>query len=343
MYVDEDADTVTDTSTNMNSNTNTNAKSIRSLATNDIIVPTLPEIVGGQSTLLLNNDNVSLMDISYGSMNGEEPSLFIDPNFDSNETPTCTSTNSSQNVSKKSTYTRAKDVPTNGGKISNLNQLVDSFKLPKTIKTSLPTELERKTEANITETNQRGGLGMLNLLQMCTNQMIDIVCPGPSRNHLRHSLAQRLIDENLQAAQRKRRTKHEQFDHLLSCIFNIMNASKKGSIPKRISRAILCAGIPRVVTLRDACNLFKTSTISTGTTRMNALVDYELLDSGKFSDERKIKNRNRKSNDTIGDAVKFILHQDNVKMFSWGSVVKQLSENETIILPKLQHITTRTN
>ena len=181
MYVDEDVDTVTDTSTNMNSNTNTNAKSIRSLATNDIIVPTLPEIVGGQSTLLLNNDNVSLMDISYGSMNGEEPSLFIDPNFDSNETPTYTSTNSSQNVSKKRTYTRAKDVPTNGGKISNLNQLVDSFKLPKTIKTSLPTELERKTEANITETNQRGGLGMLNLLQMCTNQMIDIVCPGTSR------------------------------------------------------------------------------------------------------------------------------------------------------------------
>ena len=193
MYVDEDADTVTDTSTNMNSNTNTNAKSIRSLATNDIIVPTLPEIVGGQSTLLLNNDNVSLMDISYGSMNGEEPSLFIDPNFDSNETPTCTSTNSSQNVSKKSTHTRAKDVPTNGGKFSNLNQLIDSFKLPKTIKTSLPTEFERKTEANITETNQRGGLGMLNLMQMCTNQMIDIVCPGPSRNHIRHSLAQRLM------------------------------------------------------------------------------------------------------------------------------------------------------
>ena len=84
---------------------------------------------------------------------------------------------------------------------------------------------------------------MLNLLKMCTNQMIDIVCPGLSRNHIRHSLAQKLIDENLQAAQRKQRTKHEQFDHQLSTIFNIMNASKKGSLPKRISRTILCAGI----------------------------------------------------------------------------------------------------
>ena len=131
--------------------TNTNAKSIRSVTTNDIIVPTLPKIVGGRSTLLLNNDNDSLMDISYGSINYNEPSLFIDPNFDSNQTPTCTSTNSSKNVSKKSTYTRAKDVPTNCEKISNLHELIDSSKLPKTIKTSLPTEFERKTEPNITK------------------------------------------------------------------------------------------------------------------------------------------------------------------------------------------------
>ena len=80
---------------------------------------------------------------------------------------------------------------------------------------------------------------MLNLSQICTNQMIDIVCPGPSCNHIHHSLAQKLIDENPQAAQRKRRTKHEQFHHLLSTICNIMNASKNGSLPKRISRAIL--------------------------------------------------------------------------------------------------------
>ena len=109
---------------------------------------------------------------------------------------------------------------------------------------------------------------------MCTNQMIDIVWPVQSCNHIHHSLAQKLIDEDLQAAQRKRRTKHTQFDHLLSTIFNIMNASKKGSIPKIISRTILCAGIPQVATLRDACNIFKTSNISTGTARMNTLVDY---------------------------------------------------------------------
>ena len=105
--------------------TNTNAKSIRSVATNDIIVHTLQKIVGGQRTLLLNNDNDSLMDISYGSINYDEPSLFIDLNFDSNQTPTCTSTNSSQNLSKKSTYTSAKDVPTNREKILNLHELID--------------------------------------------------------------------------------------------------------------------------------------------------------------------------------------------------------------------------
>ncbi len=40
---------------------------------------------------------------------------------------------------------------------------------------SLTSELERKTEQNIIKSNQRGGLGMLNLLPMCANQMIDIV------------------------------------------------------------------------------------------------------------------------------------------------------------------------
>ena len=98
-----------------------------------------------------------------------------------------------------------------------------------------------------------------------------------------------------------------------------------------------------MVTLQDEYNLFKISNISTGTTRMTALVDYELFASGKFSDERKIKSRKRKSDNSISYAVKFILHQDNVKIFLWGSVVKQLSENETIVLPKLQCITTRTN
>ena len=78
-----------------------------------------------------------------------------------------------------------------------------------------------------------------------------------------------------------------------------------------------------MVTLQDEYNLFKISNISTGTTRMTALVDYELFASGKFSDERKIKSRKRKSDNSISYAVKFILHQDNVKIFLWGSVVKQ--------------------
>ena len=42
------------------------------------------------------------------------------------------------------------------------------------------------------------------------------------------------------------------------------------------------------------------------------------------------------------DAVKFLLHQDNVKTYLWGSADKQLSKSETIMLPKLQRTTTRT-
>ncbi len=59
-----------DTSTNRNEKstgsitTNNTRIANRGITTNDIIVPTLPKIVGGKGTFLLpNNDNDSFMDI----------------------------------------------------------------------------------------------------------------------------------------------------------------------------------------------------------------------------------------------------------------------------------------
>jgi len=52
-------------------------------------------------------------------------------------------------------------------------------------------------------------------------------------------------------------------------------------------------------------------------------------------------SRKRISDNTVENAVKFILSTDNIKTISWGSVDKLLSPTETIVLPKLQRITTR--
>ena len=72
------------------------------------------------------------------------------------------------------------------------------------------------------------------MTQMCTNQMIDIICTGPSRPYFQKMLAQKLMNEHIQVGQRRIKTTEQQFDQLASVIFNIMNASRKGSAPKNL-------------------------------------------------------------------------------------------------------------
>ena len=89
---------------------------------------------------------------------------------------------------------------------------------------------------------------MINLTKTCTNQIIKAICPSPSKNQLRHILGLKLsTSPNMTLSQRKTKTINEQFDHLISTIFSVMNASKKDSNPKKIARAILCAGIPKPI------------------------------------------------------------------------------------------------
>ena len=76
---------------------------------------------------------------------------------------------------------------------------------------------------------------------------------------------------------------------------------------------------------------------------MEALVDYEALVTGQFTDKRKVNSRKRKDDEAVYDFIKFLLSPNDVRTYSWGTVVKDLSEHERIILPKLQCTTTRTN
>ena len=65
------------------------------------------------------------------------------------------------------------------------------------------------------------------MIQMYTNQIMDIICTGPSRPYFRKMLAQKLMNEHVQAGQRRIKTTEQQFDQLPSVIFNIMNAFAK--------------------------------------------------------------------------------------------------------------------
>ena len=61
---------------------------------------------------------------------------------------------------------------------------------------------------------------------------------------------------------------------------------------------------------------------------MEALLDYEALVTGQFTDERKVNSHKRKDDEAVDDFVKFLLRPDNVRTYSWGTVVKDLSEHE---------------
>ena len=60
---------------------------------------------------------------------------------------------------------------------------------------------------------------------------------------------------------------------------------------------------------------------------MEALVDYEALVTEQFTDERKVNSLKRKDDEAVYDFVKFLLSPDNVCTYSWGTVVKDLSEH----------------
>ena len=312
----------------------------------EITKPQLPDMIKNHLFGLVDDDTIT--EQSYTNHNDSYDDLVArDHRNKMNSSPgskslTIVADSQYNHCSKSSTHlTKMKQAQSS--KIKKMEDITKYFKLPKTILSSIASEEQRRTDENIMQSNPRGWLGMTNMIQMCTNQMMDIICPGPSRPYFRKTLAQKLMNEHVQAGQRRIKTTVQQFDQLLSVIFNIMNASKKGSAPKKITRAILCAGVPRTNTLRKACEQFGSSYISTGTTRMEALVDYDKLASGQFMDERKICSRKRKSDTIVENAVKFLLHPDNVRTFSWGTTTKHLSNHETIVLPKLQRTMTRTN
>ncbi len=55
----------------------------------------------------------------------------------------------------------------------------------------------------------------------------------PSQPNVQQSLAQKLMNENIRVGQRRIKTTEQQFNQSLPVIFNIMNASKKGSALKK--------------------------------------------------------------------------------------------------------------
>ena len=79
------------------------------------------------------------------------------------------------------------------------------------------------------QTNVKGWFEIINLTQTCTNQIIQVVCPGPSQSQIQRIFGVKLsTSQNMTSSQQKAKTINEQFDRQITIIFSVMNVSKIG-------------------------------------------------------------------------------------------------------------------
>ena len=67
-----------------------------------------------------------------------------------------------------------------------------------------------------------GWLGMTNMVQVCTNQLIGMICLNPSQTNLRECLAQKLISENTKAGRRRIKITEQKSMCLVSSRLKVM-------------------------------------------------------------------------------------------------------------------------
>ena len=267
------------------------------------------------------------------------------------------SLSSKQNLSKhKRKFTATNETTTTCGskqeeptsnkmrKICNVDDLVQVFTVPKTIKSSLPRKSQRNEHPDIESVHLRGWNGMVNLTTMCCKQVLSIICPGPSKVKLREHMIRYLIRS--EKIHTKNHTKNvrdykERYNFLVKSLFDSLKVSKKGSIQRRFLRALIVQGIPTQKDLRLCCINNSHADLSNGHNKAQALIDIKKLMSMTDDIIPQKFSRKRYKDEAIEHAVKFILSEDHVRTLSWGSMDKFVSPTETIVLPKLQRLTTR--
>ena len=322
-----------------------NVDDIDSLATLTIgEIPNLPptgnifdEIIFNKSECdqtSLGNSSTICDDISTINNSKSEPPSKISDFINTSKT--------NQSVQKNNSSSFENNKKHRNKPIRNVSDIIHSFTLPKTIHSSLPKSDLRSSHQNIESVNARGWRGMVNLTSMCCKQLLDIICPGPSRVHLREHMIRFLVNETASNRSSANRTNYrDRYEFLVKGLLNALEAAKNRSLQKRIVRALLVNGIQTQQELRACYHNNDHLDISNGRSKSLALKDLKQVMNPDANLVNLKVSRKRICDDAVEDAVKFILSTDNIKTLSWGSIDKVLTPTETIVLPKLQRIKTR--
>ena len=121
---------------------------------------------------------------------------------------------------------------------------------------------------------------------------------------------------------------------LVQTAFDVMKASPRASIQRRVLRALLVHSILHTSIPKELTTLCNHTRIDSGTAYTQAKTDYKTMIQGKNVTETEYI-RKCIDNNLVSDAVKFILYKANIATVSWGNIDVVLSENETVVLPKI--------
>ena len=117
----------------------------------------------------------------------------------------------------------------------------------------------------------------------------------------------------------------------MKTLIDAVSKSPKGSIQKRVIRAILITGSSSTYELDKLLREYGVSSFG-GSQRVQAKKDYTCMMSGNVITKTEFSRRTC-SNAQIELVVKFILCPDYVATISWGNRTHTLSDDESIVLP----------
>ena len=241
-------------------------------------------------------------------------------------------------------YNSKKSHSSSSTKIDLIDDIIRAFNLPKSTKKNLPS-LRELREKNLKTRNPKRYGSLITASMKCIKRIIQILCPGPNQKDLIESLAGTKIFRNNKGettmstiVPRNRKTSSITDSDILRSLvqtsFDLMKLSPKGSIQRRVIRAVLVKSISKTSILREFSTYFNHPRIDAGTIYSQAKADYDTMEKGCIVSKAEY-SRKRVSDDIVEEAVEYILHKDNIATVSWGNSDCVLSKDETVVLPQI--------
>ena len=127
-------------------------------------------------------------------------------------------------------------------KQNKINQMIDLLDQPSYLKKELPSQQLRENSVNLERDNKPKYRRLVSMGYKMIRNVIDTLCPGPSRWHLLNDICVQLAKQTNQLWDDDERTIKTNYTKLVSVLCLCMKMAKMNSVEKKVCRAILYKG-----------------------------------------------------------------------------------------------------